>query len=124
MSEKIFTIKDEKTHTDYKLTISYNSFTIEFILQNATYFKEKYESGNLSLPAFHQKNKIFKQFDSTLKVAEVIRNKMEKKQYSLQNGVLTLKFRNEYDELINIPFELKPSKGSTTNQSETQKGGT
>ena len=124
MSEKIFTIKDEKTHTDYKLTISYNSFTIEFILQNATYFKEKYESGNLSLPAFHQKNKIFKQFDSTLKVAEVIRNKMEKKQYSLQNGVLTLKFRNEYDELINIPFELKPSKGSTTNQSETQKGDT
>ena len=120
MSEKIFSLKDEKTHTDYRLTMSYNSFTIEFILQNSTYLKERYESGNITLPAFHQKNKIFKQFDSTLKVADVIRNKMEKKQYSLQSGVLSLKFRDEYDNLINIPFELKPT--GSSNQSDTQKG--
>ena len=124
MSEKIFSVKDEKTHTDYKLTVSYNSFTIEFILQNSTYFREKYESGNLSLQAFHQKNKIFKQFDSTLKIADVIRTKMEKKQYSLQSAVLTLKFRNEYDDIENISFELKPPKGSTSSQSESQKGDT
>ena len=124
MSEKIFSIKDEKTNTDYKLTVSYNSFTIEFILQNATYFKEKYESGNLTLPIFHKKNKIFKQFDNILKIADVIRTKMEKKQYSLQSAVLTLKFRNEYDDIENISFELKPPKGSTSSQSESQKGDT
>ena len=124
MSEKIFSLKDEKTHTDYRLTMSYNSFTIEFILQNSTYLKERYESGNLTLSAFHQKNKIFKQFDSTLKVADVIRNKMEKKQYSLQSGVLSLKFRDEYDNLINIPIELKACDSSKSNKSETQKGDT
>ena len=122
MSEKIFSLKDEKTLTDYRLTVSYNSFTLEFILQNASYIKERYESGNLSLPAFHQKNKIFKQFDNILKIAEVIRNKMEKKQYSLQSGVLTLKFHDEYNNLVNIPFELKPVDFSKSNKSETQKG--
>ena len=122
MSEKIFSIKDEKTNTDYKLTVSYNSFTIEFILQNATYFNEKYESGNLTLPIFHKKNKIFKQFDNILKIADVIRSKIEKKQYSLQSGVLTLKFHNEYDDIENIPFELKPVTGTTTtNAPEPQK---
>ena len=68
--------------------------------------------------AFQKKNKVFKQFDSTLKIADVIRSKIEKKQYSLQSGVLTLKFHNEYDNIENVSFELKPVK---SNQSETQK---
>ena len=119
MSEKIFTIKDNY-NKEYKLTMAYNSFTIEFILQHPTYIKEKYESGNLTLVAFQKKNKVFKQFESTLKIADVIRSKIEKKQYSLQNQVLTLKFHNEYDDVENVPFELKPAKG-TGNQSETQK---
>ena len=121
MSEKIFTIKDNN-NKDYKLTVAYNSFTIEFILQHPTYIREKYESGNLSLAAFQKKNKVFKQFDSTLKIADVIRSKIEKKQYSLQNSVLTLKFHNEYDNIENVSFELKPA--GSTNQSETQKGDT
>jgi hypothetical protein len=119
MSEKIFTIKDNY-NKEYKLTMAYNSFTIEFILQHPTYIKEKYESGNLTLVAFQKKNKVFKQFESTLKIADVIRSKIEKKQYSLQNQVLTLKFHNEYDDVENVPFELKPTKGMG-NQSETQK---
>ena len=43
MSEKLFTIKDNNNN-DYKLTVAYNSFTIEFIVQHPTYIKEKYES--------------------------------------------------------------------------------
>ena len=121
MSEKIFTIKDNNNN-DYKLTIAYNSFTIEFIVQHPTYIREKYESGNLTLVAFQKKNKVFKQFDSTLKIADVIRSKIEKKQYSLQQGVLTLKFHNEYDNIENVSFELKPAKG--TNQSDSQKDDT
>ena len=117
MSEKLFTIKDNNNN-DYKLTVAYNSFTIEFIVQHPTYIKEKYESGNITLAAFQKKNKVFKQFDSTLKIADVIRSKIEKKQYSLQSGVLTLKFHNEYDNIENVSFELKPVK---SNQSETQK---
>ena len=119
MREKIFTIK-YNYNKEYKLTMAYNSFTIEFILQHPTYIKEKYESGNLTLVAFQKKNKVFKQFESTLKIADVIRSKIEKKQYSLQNQVLTLKFHNEYDDVENVPFELKPAKGMG-NQSETQK---
>ena len=64
MSEKIFTVTDIKSHNSYRLTISYNSFTVEFIVQNPTYTREKYESGNMNLPFFHQKNKIFKQFEN------------------------------------------------------------
>ena len=122
MSEKIFTIKDNN-NKDYKLTVAYNSFTIEFIVQHPTYIKEKYESGNLTLVAFQKKNKVFKQFDSTLKIADVIRSKIEKKQYSLQSGVLTLKFHNEYDNVENVSFELKPAKG-LSNQSDSQKDDT
>ena len=121
MSEKIFTVKEDKTNKEYKLIVSYNSFTIEFILQNPTYSREKYESGNLTLVAFQQKNKVFKQFDSVLKIADVIRSKIEKKQYSLQPGLLTLKFHNEYDNIENVNFELKEAKGATKNQSSTQK---
>ena len=120
MSEKIFTIKDN-LNKDYKLTVAYNSITIELIVQHPTYIKEKYESGNLTLAAFQKKNKVFKQFDSTLKIADVIRSKIEKKQYSFQSGVLSLKFHNEYDDIENVSFELKPAKG---NQSETQKDDT
>ena len=57
MSEKIFTVKEDKTNKEYKLIVAYNSFTIEFILQHPTYIKEKYESGNLTLVAFQKKIK-------------------------------------------------------------------
>jgi hypothetical protein len=124
MSEKIFTVKEDKTNKDYKLIMSYNSFTIEFILQNPTYIREKYESGNITLAAFQQKNKIFKQFDSVLKIADVIRNKIEKKQFILQPGALILKFHNEYDNIENVKFELKEAKVDSKNQSSTQKDDT
>lgn len=121
MSEKIFTVTDQRNHNSYRLTISYNSFTIEFILQNATYVKERYESGNMALPAFHQKNKIFKQFDSVLKIADVLRSKIEKNQYSLETPNLILKFRDAYDNLENIKFELKPSTGGQSGKVESTK---
>ena len=109
MSEKIFTVTDAKNHNSYRLTVAYNSFTIEFIVENSTYIKEKYESGNMNLPFFHQKNKIFKQFENILKIAEVIRSKIDKKQFSLELPFLILKFRDEYDNPENIKFELKAS---------------
>lgn len=109
MSEKIFTVTDAKNHNSYRLTVAYNSFTIEFIVENSTYIKEKYESGNMNLPFFHQKNKIFKQFENILKIAEVIRSKIDKKQFSLELPFLILKFRDEYDNPENIQFELKAS---------------
>jgi len=116
MSEKIFTVTDQKTHTNYRLTIAYNSFTVEFILQNPTYTREKFESGPMSLGALQQKNKIFKQFENTLKVADVIRIKIERKQFALESNKLTLKFRNEFDNEENITFELKPSKDNNSSQ--------
>ena len=54
-TNKIFTIKDN-LNKDYKLTVAYNSITIELIVQHPTYIKEKYESGNLTLAAFQKKN--------------------------------------------------------------------
>jgi len=117
MSEKIFTVTDIKSHNSYRLTISYNSFTVEFIVQNPTYTREKYESGNISLAAFQQKNKLFKQFDNTLKIADVLRSKIEKKQFSLELPSLIFKFHNEYDNLENVKFDLKASSGNQSNQS-------
>jgi hypothetical protein len=78
MSEKHYTVKDLKSHNDYRFTISYNSFTVEFILQSS-YAKDRYESGPINLSGFRQKNKVFNQFDSTLKIADVIGSKIEKK---------------------------------------------
>ena len=109
MSEKHYTVKDLKSHNDYRFTISYNSFTVEFILQSS-YAKDRYESGPINLSGFHQKNKVFNQFDSTLKIADVIGSKIEKKQYSLEVPVFILK----YDFQENIRFDLKPSKGAST----------
>ena len=117
MSEKIFTVTDIKSHNSYRLTISYNSFTVEFIVQNPTYTREKYESGNISLAAFQQKNKLFKQFDNTLKIADVLRSKIEKKQFSLELPSLIFKFHNEYDNLENVKFDLKASSSNQSNQS-------
>jgi hypothetical protein len=109
MSEKHYTVKDLKSHNDYRFTISYNSFTVEFILQSS-YAKDRYESGPINLSGFRQKNKVFNQFDSTLKIADVIGSKIEKKQYSLEVPVFIL----NYDFQENIRFDLKPSKGAST----------
>ena len=115
--EKIFTFQDAKSHNSYRLTISYNSFSIEFIVQNPTYTREMYESGHITLAVFQQKNKIFKQFENTLKVADVLWGKIEKKQFSLELPALFFKFHNEFDNLENVKIDLKASSAKQSNQS-------
>ena len=114
--EKIFTVQDVKSHNLYRLTISYNSFSIEFIVQNSTYTREMYESCPITLAVFQQKNKLFKQFENTLKVPDVLRGKIEKKQFSLELPALFFKFHNEFDNLENVKIDLKASSANQINQ--------
>ena len=101
MSEKHYTVIDLKSHNNYRLTIFYNSFTIQFVLQSRD-GKEKYSSSNLSASGFHQKDPVFKQYENTLKIADMLSSKIEKKQYSLDIPSLTIKPEN-------VKFDLKPS---------------
>ncbi len=108
MSEKTFTISEDGTNKQYNLVMSYNSSEIDFNLQNKDDPKEKYELKGLTLPELQKKNKVYKQFDDTLKIADIIGNKLEKKNFVLNSGcVLSLKYINEYDEDEYIPFVIK-----------------
>lgn len=108
MTEKIFTIAEEGTNKEFKLVMSFNELNINFNLESKDNPEEKYELKNLSLPDLQKKNKSYKQFDNTLKVADVIANKIEKKNFVLKTGcVLSLKQTNEYDEEEFIPFEIQ-----------------
>ena len=108
MTEKIFTITEEGTNKEFKLVMSFNESNINFNLESKDNPEEKYELKNLSLPDLQKKNKSYKQFDNTLKVADVIANKIEKKNFVLKTGcVLSLKQTNEYDEEEFIPFEIQ-----------------
>ena len=115
MSEKTFTLAEEGTNKQFKLVMTCNSSSIDFNLENQEDPNEKYELKNLTLPAFQKKNKIYKQFDSTEKIADIIRNKLEKNNFILRTGcVLSLKYTNEYDEEELIPFEIIKVGSSST----------
>ena len=123
MSENVFTVSEEGTKKQFKLIMSFNSSSIDFDLENKDNPSEKYELRNLDLPTLHKKNKIYKQFDSTEKIADIIRNKIEKNNFVLRTGcVLSLKYTNEYDEEEYIPFEIKKivSTGSPSTGAEAE----
>ena len=124
MSEKTFTVSEEGTNKQFNLVMSFNSSAIDFNLQNKDDPNEKYELKNLTLETFQKKNKIYKQFDSTEKIADIISNKLEKNNFVLNLGcVLSLKYTNEYDEEEYIPFIIKnvgSSSSSSSNGSEAE----
>ena len=108
MSEKTFTVSEEGTNKKFNLVISFNSSSINFNLQNKDNPNEKYELKNLTLEILQKKNKIYMQFDSTEKIADIIGNKIEKNNFILNLGcVLSLKYTNEYDEDEYIPLVIK-----------------
>ena len=107
MSEKIFYVTEEGTFKKFKLTLAYNSFTIEFIAQNKDYSREVYESGRMTLPDFRKKHHVFTNFDSVLRIADLLRDKLESKQFVLTPGVLSIRFHNEFNntfEFVNFPM--------------------
>lgn len=114
MSEKTFTLSEDGTNRQFKLVMSSNSSSINFNLESQDNPNEKYELKNLTLPDLQKKNKIYKQFDSTEKVAEVIHDKLEKNNFVLRTGcILSLKCTNENNEEELIPFEIvKVASGS------------
>ena len=116
MSEKTFTLSEDGTNKQFKLVISSNSSSINFNLESQDDPNEKYELKDLTLPALQKKNKIYKQFDSTEKVADVIHDKLEKKDFVLRTGcILSLKCTNENNEEELIPFEIvKVGSGSAS----------
>jgi hypothetical protein len=82
---------------------------------------EKYELRNITLENFHKKNKIYKQFDSIEKIADIIKNKIEKNNFILRIGcILNLKYTNEYDEEEYIPFEIKKIDSFSNSSSSSQ----
>ena len=108
MTEKTFTVPEEGTNRQFKLVMNYNASNINFNLQSQDNPNEKYELKNLTLEALQKKNKAYKQFDNTLKIADVISNKIDKKSFVLRTGcILSLKQTNEYDEEEYIPFEIR-----------------
>jgi len=111
MSEKIFYVTEEGTFKKFKLTMAYNSFTIEFIAQNKDYSREVYESGRMTLPEFRQKSRFFAGFDSVLRIADVLRDKLDSQQFVLSPGVLCIRFHNEYDSFEFVNFPLRPKDG-------------
>ena len=111
MSEKIFYVTEEGTFKKFKLTLAYNSFTIEFIVQNKDYSREVYESGRFTLPDFRKKHRFFASFDSILRIADVLRDKFETQQFVLTPGVLSIRFHNEYDGFEFVNFPLRPKDG-------------
>lgn len=107
MTEKTFTLSEDCTNRQFKLVMSCNSSSINFNLESQDDPNEKYELKNLTLTSLQKKNKIYKQFNSTEKVVDIISNKLEKKNCVLRTGcILSLKFTNEYDEEELIPFEI------------------
>ena len=107
MSEKTFTLSEDGTNRQFKLVMSCNSSSINFNLESQDNPNEKYELKNLTLPALQKKNKIYKELDSTEKVADIICNKLEKKDFVLRTGcILSLKSTNENNEEELIPFEI------------------
>ena len=123
MSEKVFTISEEGTEKQFTFKMSCNSSSIDFDLENKDCPSEKYELRSLDLPTFQKKNKIYKQFDSIEKIADIISTKIEKNNFILRTGcVLSLKYTNEYDEEEYIPFEIKKivSTGSPSNSAEAE----
>ena len=108
MSEKIFNVLEESTGKEFKLSMTYDSSEINFDLESKDNPNEKYELKNLTLEAFQKKNKIYKLFDDTAKIADIISNKIENKNFVLNTGcILSLKYTNEYDQEEYIPFEIK-----------------
>ena len=108
MSEKIFNVLEESTGKEFKLSMTYDSSEINFDLESKDNPNEKYELKNLTLEAFQKKNKIYKLFDDTAKIADIISNKLENKNFVLNTGcILSLKYTNEYDQEEYIPFEIK-----------------
>ena len=121
MTEKIFTVSEEGTNKQFKLVMTYNSSNIDFDLESLDNPKEKYELRNITLEAFHKKNKIYKQFESTEKIADIIQNKIEKNNFILRTGcILNLKYTNEYDEEEYIPFEIKKIVSFSNSPSNSQ----
>ena len=121
MSKKTFTVAEEGTNRKFNLVMSCNSSSIDFNLESKDDPNEKYELKNLTLPALQKKNKIYKQFNSTQKIADIIKNKLEKNNFVLRTGcVLSLKHTNEYDEEELIPFEIRKigSGSSSKNQND------
>ena len=108
MSEKIFNVLEESTGKEFKLSMTYDSSEINFDLESKDNPNEKYELKNLTLEAFQKKNKIYKLFEDTTKIADIISNKIENKNFVLNTGcILSLKYTNEYDQEEYIPFEIK-----------------
>ena len=64
MTEKIFTVAEERTNKEFKLIISFNESNINFNLESKDNPEEKYELKNLTLPDLQKKNKSYKQFDN------------------------------------------------------------
>ena len=121
MSEKTFTVSEDGTNKQFDLVMSFNSSAIDFNLQNKNDPNEKYELKNLTLETFQKKNKIYKQFDSTEKIADIIRNKLEKNNFVLNTGcVLSLKYTNEYDEDEYIPFVIKNVGSSSSSSGDAE----
>jgi hypothetical protein len=114
MTEKHYTVTDLKSHNNYNFTLAYNSFTVELSFKSIN-SNEKYQSAPFGLSAFRQKNKIFKQFENTIKIAEVIGSKIEKKQYSLEIPYFILKFRDEFDNPEDIRFDLSRTREMVRN---------
>jgi hypothetical protein len=107
MSEKTFTLSEDGTNRQFKLMMSCNSSSINFNLESQDNPNEKYELKNLTLPILQKKNKIYKELDSIEKVADIICNKLEKKDFVLRTGcILSLKSTNENNEEELIPFEI------------------
>ena len=107
MSEKYFTISEEGTNRQFKLIMSYNSSTIDIEMHSKDNPKEKYELKNLSL-AYFNKIKAYQQYDSIKKIADVITNKLEKKNFILRTGcVLNIKFTSSQDDISYVPFVIK-----------------
>jgi cell division protein FtsB len=120
MTEKTFTVPEEGTNRQFKLVMNFNSSNIDFKLESQDNPGEKYELKNLTLEALQKKNKAYKQFDNTLKIADVISNKIEKNSFVLRTGaVLSLKQTNEYDEEEFIPFEIRKV-GACTGSGDSQ----
>jgi cell division protein FtsB len=120
MTEKTFTVPEEGTNRQFKLVMNANSSNIDFKLESQDNPGEKYELKNLTLEALQKKNKAYKQFDNTLKIADVISNKIEKNSFVLRTGaVLSLKQTNEYDEEEFIPFEIRKV-GACTGSGDSQ----
>lgn len=112
MSEKIYNISSENGKS-YKAIVKTGSNSLSLKLQNSQSPGETYEVSNLSLDDLHNLHRIYKQFDSVSKVAEVMGKKLEKNNIILKTDQCVLKFKhtNEYDDDEYIAYVL-PSTGT------------